>query len=105
MSSDASMPPTVAEIDLAAFAHNIQVVRAVLPATCRILAVLKADAYGHGALPLARVAQQQGVAYLGVAVPRRRGPAPAGDCGTHSGLGPTWPRKSKPAGASSDAKY
>lgn len=67
MSPDTSLPPTVAEIDLTAFAHNIQMVRACLPPTCQILVVVKADAYGHGAVPLSRVAQQQGVAYLGVA--------------------------------------
>ena len=67
MPPDTSLSPTVAEIDLTAFAHNIQMVRACLPSTCQILAVVKADAYGHGAAPLSRVAQQQGVAYLGVA--------------------------------------
>ncbi len=67
MASDSSLSPTVAAIDLSAFAHNIHMVRASLPPACQILAVVKADAYGHGAVPLARVAQQQGVAYLGVA--------------------------------------
>jgi alanine racemase len=91
---DASLPATVAAIDLAAFAHNIQVVRRLLPATCQILAVVKADAYGHGAVPLARVAQQQGVAYLGVAR------CPEGVVLRQHGItmpilvmGPTWPEE------------
>ncbi|HEU5163680.1 MAG TPA: alanine racemase [Thermoanaerobaculia bacterium] len=46
--------PTFAEIDLEAFDRNLQAIAASLPAESKMLAVLKADAYGHGALELAR---------------------------------------------------
>ena len=40
-------------IDLAALRHNLDIVRALCPHS-RILAMIKADGYGHGALPVAR---------------------------------------------------
>ncbi len=49
-----SLRPTFAEIDLEAFDRNLDAIAAPLPAESRILAVLKADAYGHGAVELAR---------------------------------------------------
>jgi alanine racemase len=42
-----------AVIDLAALSHNLEVVRGICPHS-RIMAMIKADAYGHGALPAAR---------------------------------------------------
>lgn len=54
MSSLSSIFPTQAIVDLSALAHNLETVRRRLPAGCDILAVLKADAYGHGALPVAK---------------------------------------------------
>jgi alanine racemase len=59
--------PTVAEINIAAFAHNIRLLQSRLPSSCQLMAVLKANAYGHGAIPLAAIASQQGVAALAVA--------------------------------------
>ena len=55
-----------AEIDLAALRHNIAVVRRALEPRTRILAVAKADAYGHGALPVAWTALEAGCAMVGV---------------------------------------
>jgi alanine racemase len=46
--------PTWAEIDLDAFEGNVAAVRSILPEGARLVAVLKADAYGHGAVELAR---------------------------------------------------
>lgn len=64
---DECLRPTRAEIDLDAIAHNLQVVRArVTPA--RVLAVVKADAYGHGVVPVALRLQEEGVAGFGVAL-------------------------------------
>lgn len=55
-----------AEIDLDAIRHNVrQVADLVAPAT--VMAVVKADAYGHGALPVARAALDAGATWLGVA--------------------------------------
>lgn len=55
-----------AEIDLAALRHNISVVRRTLEPGVRTLAVMKADAYGHGALPAAWTALQAGCEMIGV---------------------------------------
>lgn len=55
------------EIDLAALAHNVRQFRAFLSPTTQLMAVVKADAYGHGALAVAQVALQSGASWLGVA--------------------------------------
>ncbi|WP_043440734.1 alanine racemase [Arthrobacter sp. L77] len=61
-----TFPERAAEIDLDALRHNIRHLRDVAhPA--RVMAVVKADAYGHGALPVARAALEAGAAWLGVA--------------------------------------
>jgi alanine racemase len=60
--------PTWAEIDLDALAHNVRVLRGRLGAA-GIMAVIKADAYGHGALPVARALEREGVEWLAVALP------------------------------------
>ncbi len=57
---------TWAEISLANIRHNYKAIRASLPAGCRFLGVVKADAYGHGALPVARLLQDEGAEYLAV---------------------------------------
>ena len=60
---------TRAEIDLTAFRHNLQNLRKYLDPQTRIMAVVKADAYGHGAVPCARIAVESGAAnYLGAGV-------------------------------------
>ncbi|HEV3026092.1 MAG TPA: alanine racemase, partial [Planctomycetota bacterium] len=55
-----------AEIDLAALRHNIATIRRALEPRTRILAVAKADAYGHGALPIAWTALDAGCTMIGV---------------------------------------
>jgi alanine racemase len=62
------MTRAVAQIDHAALVHNLQAVRAAAP-DVDIMAVVKADAYGHGAVPVAATARQAGAAWLGVAMP------------------------------------
>ncbi len=57
------------EIDLARIANNVRAVCGTLPSGCRKLAVVKADAYGHGAVPVARTALDAGADFLGVAIP------------------------------------
>jgi alanine racemase len=59
--------PTFAEIDLAALQHNFKVIRASIPATTEILAVVKADAYGHGFEEISRELEELGVNAFGVA--------------------------------------
>jgi alanine racemase len=59
--------PTFAEIDLSAIAYNInEIQKRVHPA--QIMAVVKADGYGHGALQVAHIAIENGASYLGVAL-------------------------------------
>lgn len=61
------MRPTFAEIDLSAIAYNIQAIKArVHPA--QVMAVVKADAYGHGVVPVSKIALESGATYLGVAL-------------------------------------
>ena len=59
---------TRAEIDLRAFRHNLQSLRNYLAPQTQIMAVVKADAYGHGAVPCARIAIDSGADYLGAGV-------------------------------------
>jgi alanine racemase len=60
--------PTWAEIDLDRLAHNLTCLRGRLGAT-GVMAVVKADAYGHGAVPVARRLEREGVDWLAVAMP------------------------------------
>lgn len=55
-----------AEIDLDALEHNVRSLRARAPQS-QLMAVVKADAYGHGLLPVAQAALSAGATWLGVA--------------------------------------
>jgi len=59
--------PTFAEIDLGALRENFALVRKAVPPRVGILAVVKADAYGHGFLEISRELERQGVDAFGVA--------------------------------------
>ena len=59
---------TRAEINLKAFKHNLQNLKTALGSKTEIMAIVKADAYGHGALPCAKTAIESGVGYLGAGV-------------------------------------
>jgi len=61
--------PTWAEIDLDALAENFQLVREHVGVNVRVMAAVKADAYGHGAVECARRLQNEGVDWFGVALP------------------------------------
>jgi alanine racemase len=69
MTSFSSGRPTVAEIDLRALSFNYQQIKKRIPKSVSILAVVKADAYGHGALPVSLKLGEMGADYLGVAIP------------------------------------
>ncbi len=58
---------TRAEIDLDALAANLQVLRTQVKNSTKIMAMVKADAYGHGAVPIAHELELLGADYLGVA--------------------------------------
>jgi alanine racemase len=57
-----------AEIDLAALRANVRTLRAHAPGAA-VMAVVKSDAYGHGAVPCARAAVEAGASWLGTATP------------------------------------
>ena len=61
--------PTWAEIDLAALAHNFHVIKNQVGPGTKILAAVKANAYGHGAVECARRLESEGVDWFGVALP------------------------------------
>ena len=58
---------TWAEIDLDALAHNYRALRSNLEPGCRFVGVVKANAYGHGAIPVAKKLEELGAEYLAVA--------------------------------------
>lgn len=60
--------PTVAEIDLRALQHNYRLIRARVPADVGVLAAVKGDAYGHGAVACAQALQEVGCDWFGVAL-------------------------------------
>jgi alanine racemase len=75
--------PVWALIDLDAIAHNVRTIKAYVGDRVEFMAVVKANAYGHGAEPVARIALQSGASWLavnrldeGVALRRAGIPAP-----------------------------
>ena len=59
--------PIRAEIDLRAIAHNVSELRRITRAEARLMAVVKANGYGHGAVEVSRCALKNGASFLGVA--------------------------------------
>ena len=59
--------PTVAEINLSALRHNYRIIRSLLPLSTGIFAVVKANAYGHGAVEVSRALAEEGARMFGVA--------------------------------------
>jgi len=58
---------TWAEVNLSNLEHNYVALRELVSHGCRFMGVVKADAYGHGAVPVARRLERLGADYLGVA--------------------------------------
>lgn len=61
--------PVWAEVDLGAVAHNLAEIRRQVGEKTAVMAVVKANAYGHGLREVARALSRAGAAWLGVAVP------------------------------------
>jgi alanine racemase len=61
--------PTWAEIDLDALAHNFHVIKNQIGSGTKILAAVKANAYGHGGIECARRLESGGADWFGVALP------------------------------------
>lgn len=66
MSSNAPVSRIVADINLSAIRHNLARVRSYAPRS-RVMAVVKANAYGHGIIPVARMLEDSGADALAVA--------------------------------------
>lgn len=61
-------PRVVAEVDTQALIHNYRQIRQLVPEDTQIMAIVKADAYGHGSMEVAHILQKQGVNYFAVAI-------------------------------------
>lgn len=61
--------PTIAKIDLDNLAFNLSSVREFIGDEAKYMAVVKADAYGHGAAECSRRLEAEGIDWLGVALP------------------------------------
>ena len=73
-----TLKSTWAEVSLDNLEHNYRAIKNHIPEGCRFLGVMKADAYGHGAVPLSHALCELGAEYLAVsnleeAIQLRRG--------------------------------
>ncbi|GAB6163180.1 alanine racemase [Desulfothermus naphthae] len=57
----------IALVDLTNIAHNLREVKKIISSNTEIMAVVKANGYGHGAAEVAKVVLREGASYLGVA--------------------------------------
>ena len=57
------------EVNLSAIENNLKAVKSAVSPSTKILAIVKADAYGHGAVEVSRALEQNGIEMLGVAFP------------------------------------
>ena len=60
---------TCVRVDLHAIAHNVRAIRRELGEQVQLMAVVKANAYGHGLIPVAQTTLQNGASCLAVAMP------------------------------------
>ena len=58
--------PAWVEIDLARLRRNLRLIRRELPPAVKLLAVVKDEAYGHGAMDVAQIALEEGAAGFGL---------------------------------------
>ncbi|WP_305768866.1 alanine racemase [Candidatus Epulonipiscium viviparus] len=61
-------PRVIAEVNLSAIRHNYREIRKIIPKEVEIMGVVKADAYGHGAIRVSSILQEEGVDRLAVAI-------------------------------------
>ncbi|NJL17034.1 MAG: hypothetical protein HC938_07410 [Nitrospira sp.] len=66
MSTQPTFLPAVATIDLTALAHNLLQLRRILSPSCGVMGVVKANAYGHGAVEISQTLTRHGVVHLAV---------------------------------------
>ena len=65
--NDIGYRPTWAEINLNNLQHNFAQIKKILPASVKVMVCVKADAYGHGLIPVARKLESINADYLSVA--------------------------------------
>ena len=65
-STNFPLRPAWTEIDLGRLRRNLQLIRRDLPAKVKLMAVVKDEAYGHGALDVARIALEEGASCFGL---------------------------------------
>lgn len=65
-SANFPLRPAWTEIDLGCLRRNLQLIRRDLPPKVKLMAVVKDEAYGHGALDVARIALEEGASSLGL---------------------------------------
>lgn len=61
--------PTWAEIDLAALASNFHMIKSLVGTEVKVMAIVKANAYGHGSVECAQRLEREGADWFGVALP------------------------------------
>lgn len=66
MPTISTFSPTYATVDLSALTHNLTQLRGLLSTGCEIMAVVKANAYGHGAVEISRSLMTEGVVRVAV---------------------------------------
>lgn len=69
MTISAPKRPTQADINLATLVSNFENVREMIGRDTKYMAVVKADAYGHGSIKCARALEAAGIDWFGVAIP------------------------------------
>lgn len=67
MTSTSTVLPTYATVNLAALAHNLSCIKRYLSSGCDVMAIVKANAYGHGARDIAQALSRQGIERFAVA--------------------------------------
>jgi alanine racemase len=66
--SDGPHRPAWVEVDLDAISHNVRAIKQQLSPDTALMVVVKANGYGHGAVPVAKAALHYGAQWLGVAI-------------------------------------
>lgn len=66
MPTTSTFSPTCASVDLTALAHNLAQFRRILSPGCDVMAVVKANAYGHGAVETTKALIRQGISRIAV---------------------------------------
>ncbi|WP_069999468.1 alanine racemase [Cellulosilyticum sp. I15G10I2] len=77
---DSLRPRVVAEVSTSAIRHNYRQIRNIIPSHTEMMAIVKADGYGHGAIEVSGILQQEGVNRFAVAI------AAEGEELRHSGI-------------------